>query len=267
MNHKRWEQILNILKESKYISNNELSSKLGASTNTIRNDIKALDKQGKVRRTHGGAYHLPSSTLNVELPFAGYNMFEFRKGENIDKKEAIAKLIVEKLPRVHGLSLFMDGSTTCIQIAKTLVNHPYKLVIVTNSPEVLNTLCYSVNITLFLLGGIFWKEDHYTIGNSVCDMINNYNVDISIMGIVALNFESPKQGVYDSNTDIVAIKESMMKNSSEKWLVCDSSKFNKTSFCFLCPIEYFNHIFMDMKPPNYEQLPSQYKDIFIYPQD
>ena len=267
MNHKRWEQILEILEESQYISNNKLSSKLGVSTNTIRNDIKALDRQGRVRRTHGGVAYRPSSLLNTEIPFGRYDMFEYRKRANVDKKEVIAKLVVEKIPKTHNISLFMDGSTTCIQIAEALVNHPYKLVIVTNFPEILNILCNSANITLFFLGGVFWKEEHYTIGNTVCDAIKSYTVDIAIMGITALNFESPKQGAYDSNMDIIAIKESMIMNASKKWLVCDSTKFNKTNICFLCSIDNFDNVFMDTKPPKYHQLASQYKNIFIYPQD
>ena len=51
----RREAILSMLEQNSVVRVSELSEALGVSTTTIRKDIAALDKLGKLRRTHGGA--------------------------------------------------------------------------------------------------------------------------------------------------------------------------------------------------------------------
>ena len=70
--------ILQRLEEYGSVKVNELSSEFGCSEVTIRSDIRALEKEGKLSRTHGGAvrkeeeggvihYRAESLYRNVEL--------------------------------------------------------------------------------------------------------------------------------------------------------------------------------------------------------
>lgn len=264
MKERRHEKILDILFQYKYASINFLAEQLSISTNTIRNDIKYLVQQEKIAKTHGGAVYINNFIKETEVPLYRYDEFEYRRNINVEKKEKIAKLVVDKLPKTHNISIFMDGSTTCIQIAEALKNYPYRLIIVTNFPIIIDILCDNPNITIFLLGGMFWKEEKYTVGRIVCDMILNHHTDISIVGVAAVSLDLPTQGAYDPNLESITIKKNMMCNAKQHWLVCDSTKFDKTGLFLLCDIKNFHTIFTDTKPHNYDKIRSYYGDIFIY---
>ena len=51
----RQEQILELLKRNKRVSNTELIKKFGVSGTTIRIDLTELEQKGLLSRTHGGA--------------------------------------------------------------------------------------------------------------------------------------------------------------------------------------------------------------------
>ena len=54
----RRQMILQKLKEQGKVRVNELSLELGCSQVTIRNDIKTMDSEGLLKRTHGGAVRI-----------------------------------------------------------------------------------------------------------------------------------------------------------------------------------------------------------------
>ena len=51
----RLNEILNIIKEEKKVLVKELSEKFNVSESMIRKDLQRLEKEGKVKRTYGGA--------------------------------------------------------------------------------------------------------------------------------------------------------------------------------------------------------------------
>ena len=63
----RKKQILHLLEKQNYLTVEEIAAKLYVSTPTIRRDLKAMDEEGIIRRTHGGASHI--SRERREFPF------------------------------------------------------------------------------------------------------------------------------------------------------------------------------------------------------
>ena len=59
----RRKEIINLLKTKKRASVNDLSDKFDVSRATIRRDLSELEKNGFLRRTHGGAILSGSSKL------------------------------------------------------------------------------------------------------------------------------------------------------------------------------------------------------------
>lgn len=53
--NQRRSEILHRVQEQKTVSVNELSEKLNVSAATVRADLNAMEKQGLLTRTHGGA--------------------------------------------------------------------------------------------------------------------------------------------------------------------------------------------------------------------
>ena len=59
----RRQAILRKLEEKGSVRVAELSKELGCSEVTIRNDIKNMDQEGLLKRTHGGALQIDSKTV------------------------------------------------------------------------------------------------------------------------------------------------------------------------------------------------------------
>lgn len=55
LKNERYERILEILDENTYVTANELSERLYVSIPTVRRDLTELQRQGLIRRNHGGA--------------------------------------------------------------------------------------------------------------------------------------------------------------------------------------------------------------------
>src|SRR5262245_20478543 len=63
----RRREIFNRLITDGYIEAKELAQELGVDTSTIRRDLEALEREGQVQRTHGGARPVPGIT--ADLPY------------------------------------------------------------------------------------------------------------------------------------------------------------------------------------------------------
>lgn len=61
----------------------QVANTLGVSAMTIRRDLKELESEGKVVRTHGGA--IASQALTTEVPYSS------KESKNIMEKKAIAQ--------------------------------------------------------------------------------------------------------------------------------------------------------------------------------
>ena len=64
----RFDEILKILQKKGNTSVHYLSKQLFVSEPTIRRDLTELEKQGKIKRTFGGAVYC--EVLNIELPLS-----------------------------------------------------------------------------------------------------------------------------------------------------------------------------------------------------
>ena len=87
----RLEKILEILKKEKKVKVNELSEKFNVSEVIIRKNLKRLELEGKLKRTHGGAMLLKEIVHTITL--------EERIINRTKQKEDIARKIVKNIEK------------------------------------------------------------------------------------------------------------------------------------------------------------------------
>ncbi len=103
----RQQEILNIVKEKKFVSVSKLSKLLYVSLPTIRRDLAELERNGMVVRSRGGAMHLTEGSYEIPLDFrTGCNVHE-----KIDMCKKAARLISD------GDIIYIDASSSTIHIA------------------------------------------------------------------------------------------------------------------------------------------------------
>src|SRR5512146_2945090 len=119
-----------------------LAEELDVTTETIRRDLKVLERHGLLRRVHGGG--IPVERLGFEPGLAT------RDAVLTVEKERIAKAALAELPS-EG-SILLDSGTTTSRLAEALP-HDRALVARTNGLPFALTLANRPNLAGLFIGG------------------------------------------------------------------------------------------------------------------
>lgn len=231
----RQNQILTILRDKKSVSVNYLVENLFSSLATIRRDLDVLEKNGLIKRVHGGAILIDSTSVEATQ--------DVREFENSEKKIIIAHLLEQFID--SNKSIFIDGSTTCrfvLPLLKRFSNNTY----VTNSIKTAQSLISNnVDAAIELAGGTIFHSTTSTYGVRTVNFLSNFNTDISI---IACRGVSSKNGCSVVTTDQGVVKQTMIKHSSTSFLLCDSTKFETTFLVKFADFSDFDYFITDKMP-------------------
>ena len=139
--------IKELLQENKSVTIADLAVRMNVTRETIRRDLRAMEKEHELIRTHGGAYILDGVQNDLDI--------STRQVLKIEEKKAIA-LKCDALIQT-GEIIYLDNSTTAWFIANKISSR--KLTVVTNSLEIANILSTSQTIHLFLIGGEYSQSN------------------------------------------------------------------------------------------------------------
>ena len=227
-------RIRELLSLQRTVAASELRQALGVTAATIRRDLAALEKEGVLLRSHGGAISRTSST-NYHSPQ------EVAAGENREEKEAIARE-AERLI-LDGETVFLEGSTTVYEVARRLY-HRNRLTIVTNSPSIVYFLQKSQNISVISTGGELQKDAFYLSGVWAQQAISEIRVDKAIIGVSAID---PAYGISTASQAEAQIKRLIMKAARTSVAVADHSKFGNQGFAYVGPASDLDVLITDSK--------------------
>ncbi len=242
---RRREQLLAYLSTRDRAAVAELSQMLGVSEVTVRKDLDALEAQGLLLRVHGGA--MASGRGRLELHFAT------REQDRLDEKRRIAQAAAAL---VHsGQRIFLDGSTTALQVARLLKDRE-DLTVVTNGLYTALELNFSAGITTIVVGGAMRHRSSSLVGGLSADLLRRLRVDIGFFGAPAL---TGQDGLMEADLEETQLKQSMVRISAVVVGIVDSSKFGRTALSvFALPNEIDRVITDDAAPMTVvEQLRAQ----------
>ena len=169
----RRKEIINILKDREYVTVEEFSKVLGVSTVTIRTDLSALESEGSLIRTHGGAM---KSEKKSKQRFISNTMSE----NELEKKEIALK--ASSLIK-DGSTIIIDSGSTTIHLAENLKDK--KITVVTNNILAQDILKNEESVNLIVLGGTLRRASMGTIGPIANNAVRSMNVDIFFLGEAA----------------------------------------------------------------------------------
>jgi DeoR family fructose operon transcriptional repressor len=216
-------RIREILSNQRSVAAAVLKDTLGVTAATIRRDLAALEDEGVLIRSHGGAVSRTSST-DFQLSY------EALLRTNHDQKVAIAQE-AEKLI-LDGETVFLEGSSTVLELARFLQNRS-RLTVVTNSPPVVAMLHNKPGITLMCTGGDVLRDTFYLAGIWTERVLNEIRVDKAFMGVTTLD---PCYGVSAARQAEAQVKKLLVKAARIRIALADHSKFGRQSFAFVGPI-------------------------------
>lgn len=235
----RHNRIVEIVNETGKIDIPEIASRFNVSEMTARRDLNELDRQGLVRRIHGGA--IANLGRSYEPPF------KIRTDKNQKVKQAIglkaAGLIFD------GDSIALDVGTTTLEIVPGLVEKR-NLTIVTGCLQIANHIVELLSLEndarLILTGGIIRPRELSMVGPIPENVYRDLHVDKAFLGIGGISLDV---GLTEFNIEDTQIKKIMIQSAREKIVVADGSKFNKTTFASVAPLGAIDKIVTDRSAP------------------
>ncbi|MBO4251038.1 MAG: DeoR/GlpR transcriptional regulator [Clostridia bacterium] len=231
----RQEEIMEILNKNKSATVEELAAELFVSGATIRRDLAAMEKQGLLKRSHGGAIMFRSTA--EESPFA------LREQENTAAKRAIAELAFKLLK--NGDMVFLDSSSTVGYVIPLMNNLKYLSVTTIGLRNAL-LLSQTNDIKIYIAGGQIHNHSNSTTGTDTMDYISRIHANVALLSCTGLDI---KNGFTDADLEQAKLKQQMRKNSDKVAILCDSTKFGKTFMCSDFSFDEIDYFITDKTPP------------------
>ena len=231
----RQNQIIEILKARRAATVDELCRALYSSGATVRRDLKLLEKDGLLTRTHGGAVLLEEGSHDAPMML--------RENENIAGKRAIAE---KALPLIKdGQTIFLDSSSTCCVLAGALTKFT-NLRVITNSLKSLNILASLPGITAYCTGGRLNGRALSLTGNAAVSFAARFHADTAFISCRGVDEQI---GITETSEEETAVKSAYVKMSDRTVLLFDESKLGKKYFSKICDFSDIDIFLCNKKLP------------------
>ncbi len=231
----RQEEILEILNKNKSATVDYLAEKLYVSGATIRRDLRAMENQGMIIRSHGGA--MPFKSSSVETAFV------VREQKDAGAKRKIASLAVRLIK--NGESVFADSSSTAGYVMGLLTDFT-SLTVTTTGIRNATILSSTDRVKTYIAGGFVENHSNSITGTDTMDYISRIHADIAILSCTGLSLE---MGFNDASIEQAKLKQCMRKNSNKVAMLVDSTKFNKSFMCHDFWFDDVDYLITEKLPP------------------
>ena len=229
LKNQRHREIIEILKAEGFAEVKDLEKRLYASQPTIRRDLTFLEKQGFVKRSHGGAI-IADDKNNTPLPF--------RKGTKAKEKARICKLAATLI--TPGSLIFVDGSSTASHIADHIQKKD-NVTVVTNGYPICSVLSES-DVQVFSTGGRLLKNSMAFVGRHAEEALGKFNADVMFFSSSSFSDDGI---ISDYSEEETALRIKMRQGAKKAVFLCDSSKFGKCSAFRVFSMDEIDYIVSD----------------------
>ncbi|MET9545692.1 DeoR/GlpR family DNA-binding transcription regulator [Streptomyces sp. NPDC006627] len=212
----RQQEILRLARDGGRVDVLSLAEEFKVTAETIRRDLKALDRAGLVRRVHGGA--IPAGRLDFEPDLAE------REGTAADEKDRIARAALAELP-AEG-SVILDAGSTVARLAAALPLES-TLTVVTHSLPTAARLADHPGIQLHLIGGRVRQRTRAAVDAWALRAYGEIRADVLFL---AANGFSAEAGLTTPDLAEAAVKRAAAAAARRVVLLADSAKHGQEHF-------------------------------------
>jgi len=230
--YSRRQSLLDLLSKQSGLRVPELAKALDVSEGTVRNDLNALESQGRLTRVHGGAVLIENDQFQN-------NSFKLRSQINLAAKLAIAREAADLVK--DGDSILLDASSTIYFFARALSKRS-KLRVVTNGFEVARELAQNSSNNVFLIGGIVNNDSSSVTGLLSERIIEELRIQKAFLSCSGFSLE---RGMTEVHLAEAQLKRKVIESSQQLYALVDSSKFGQEDMTSFMRSEKITHLFTD----------------------
>jgi DeoR family fructose operon transcriptional repressor len=229
-------EIATLLERAGSIDVASLAERFEVCRETIRRDLRELEKDGLVRRTHGGAVvDLAAPGGRAEFPVS------VREIQRQEEKLLICRKAAAMIE--DGDTVFMDNSSTTLYLLR-YVPKDIRVSVLTNSLRLLLEAARvgNANLSFVCLGGDF-KESNMSFSGAIPQRVaRDYYPGKAFMSCASI---SERTMLSDSSADEVDTKRLMIERSHKVVVLADHTKFERLGQVFLADFASIDTIVTD----------------------
>lgn len=215
MKRDRIEEIADLLDKQGKLTLEQLESFFpNVSQMTLRRDLFQLEQDGKIIRVRGGAMSVKEVQKVSGEPYT--KKTAIHTDEKIEIAQKAAALIDE------GCSLFIDGGTTAMYLAKEIPD--MNINVFTNGLAVAIELAQKKNLNVVMLGGQVMKDNLSTASPVAKTYFADTNFELAIISTSAFTPENGFSCGSQVEADLLRLVRTKAKSL---YMMLDSSKIGK----------------------------------------
>jgi DeoR/GlpR family transcriptional regulator of sugar metabolism len=237
---KRYARILELIKQEKLVTIQDLRKQLGVSYMTITRDLEDLDTHGNLQRIRGGAVSIVEES---EMVPRLSKLYDPQLDPNYHKKISIGHYVADNLV-LEGDYITIEAGSTASSLVPFL--NQSNLTILTNG--LLTSMMVAPiirKVTLICSGGILIETGAF-IGPQAEDFFSKYKVKKAFFGVQGLTVED---GFTDPTPLYMRLKHFMKQNAEKVIVMVDSSKIGVRSLVQVLAIGDVDTIVTDAGAP------------------
>lgn len=232
----RQQVILNRLSDTGAVRVVDLARDLHVTTETIRRDLRLLDQEGRIQRTHGGAVLIGAAPSAEREP-----PLHLRQSIALPEKAAVA---AEAATLVQpGEVVALDASSTAIELAKRLPDHG--LTVVSPSPVVCLLLAERKSTRVVCTGGVLDDDAVCFTGPVAEAVLEKLHIDRCFLSCQGLHLA---RGASEATDRHAALKAQMLAVSDRAVLMVHSSKLGVSGPFYFARAGVFDTLIVDRQP-------------------
>ncbi|MFI6504872.1 DeoR/GlpR family DNA-binding transcription regulator [Nonomuraea typhae] len=219
----RLDLTLRLVQGSDRVSVSELAHRLGVSEMTVRRDLDALERQGLVRRVHGGA--VATRTREEEAAFSTRRAWQ---PATKDRLGAAVAALVEP-----GSRVLLDAGTTTVHVAEHLAGRA-PLTVAVLSLQAAAALADRPGIELLIVGGRSRPGERSLVGPLALRTLEALVFDCFVLSIGGVHAE---HGWSEFSLDDAAVKQAGLRQAARTVAVADATKLGVRAFTRVAPLD------------------------------
>ena len=194
------------------VTTSALMEHFGVSVETVRRDLISLERDGFLKKVHGGAVRCEQMRSFHELPK--------RLEENNNEKKQLAQTALKCINENDVIGI--DSGSTAVCFAREIRGKFSSLTVITYSLDVFSELQGDTNIRLILCGGEYLTDERAFFGPLTEGILDNISINKMFLCPSAISL---KFGICDWHNEMFAIQKKMKERSDSIYVIADSSKF------------------------------------------
>jgi DeoR family transcriptional regulator of aga operon len=215
----------------------ELSEFLCVSTMTVRRDVEVLAREGLATKALGGVQRAaPAAFYETDL--------RSRLLDHQAEKQSIARAV---MGLVGGRrTAFLDGGSTCLELAKLLSSQRSGMTVITNSALACIELGKSRENMTVGIGGQYDAQSASFVGPSAEESASRFFVDLAIVSTKGFLAD---EGTFESAIATFHIKQIIARQAAKVILLIDHSKFGQRALSKVLNVSQIHAVVTDAAAP------------------